>query len=94
MSRIEDLENALKVLVLTPAIRDWLKANDPKALEQAEKALSLKEYTVWILDENQNMVKVGTYRDLIKAMIEMNLHDKYVEIRSDSGQIVDWLEAW
>lgn len=94
MSRIEDLENALKVLVLTPAIRDWLKANDPKALEQAEKALSLKEYTVWILDENQNMVKVGTYRDLIKAMIEMNSHNQYVEIRSDSGQIVDWLEAW
>lgn len=94
MSRIKDLENALKVLVLTPAIRDWLKANDPKALEQAEKALSLKEYTVWILDENQNMVKVGTYRDLIKAMIEMNFHNQYVEIRSDSGQIVDWLEAW
>ena len=31
------LLNALRVLVSTPAIRAWLQANDPKALEQAER---------------------------------------------------------
>ena len=35
-----ELLDALKVLVFTPSIRRWLEENDPKALEQAEKALS------------------------------------------------------
>lgn len=34
---------ALKVIVLTPAIHDWLYLNDPKALEQAQKALRKAE---------------------------------------------------
>lgn len=33
------LENALKVLVLDPRIREFLRVNDPQALLQAEKAL-------------------------------------------------------
>jgi hypothetical protein len=33
------LRNALKVLVLDAKIRAWLEANDPKALEQAMRAL-------------------------------------------------------
>lgn len=38
-----DLYAAVKVLTLTPAIREWLVANDPKALEQAEFALAKAE---------------------------------------------------
>lgn len=37
------LEEALKVLVQTPHIRAYLEANDPKALEQAKKALEFAE---------------------------------------------------
>lgn len=33
--------SALLVLTRDPKIRMWLKDNDPKALEQAEKALTL-----------------------------------------------------
>jgi hypothetical protein len=33
------MTDALNVMVHTPHIREYLKANDPKALEQAEKAL-------------------------------------------------------
>lgn len=36
--------NALKVMVLTPHIRQYLRANDPKALEQAEQAIARAEY--------------------------------------------------
>ncbi len=38
-----DLLNALKVLVLTPHIVAYLKANDPKSLEQLQKAIHRAE---------------------------------------------------
>lgn len=37
------LLNALKVLVLTPHIRRYLKGHDPKAFEQAERAIAAAE---------------------------------------------------
>jgi hypothetical protein len=37
---LEQLRNALKVLVLTKATRDWLLENDPKALAQACTAIA------------------------------------------------------
>jgi hypothetical protein len=37
--RNERLSNALRVLVLSPEIRAFLRNNDPKALEQARQAL-------------------------------------------------------
>jgi hypothetical protein len=36
---VDELWAALKVLTLDPKIRAWLKANDPKALEQADRAV-------------------------------------------------------
>ena len=44
----ELIERALGVIVLTPEIRDWLQANDPKALGQALAALTLE--APWVLD--------------------------------------------
>jgi hypothetical protein len=38
-----DLLDAVNVLRLTPAIRAWLAANDPKALAQADAAAKLAE---------------------------------------------------
>lgn len=38
-----ELSNALAVLIVTPKIRAFLEANDPKALEQAREALGLPE---------------------------------------------------
>jgi len=35
----DKVKNALLVMVLTPGIRRHLQGNDPKALEQAERAL-------------------------------------------------------
>ncbi len=35
--------NALKVIALTPHIRAYLLANDPKALEQVERAIAYAE---------------------------------------------------
>ena len=37
------MEKALKVFLLTPTIRLFLKNTDPKALEQAERALNDQE---------------------------------------------------
>lgn len=37
--RAEQVANALRVMVLTPHIRDYLRDNDPKALKQAREAL-------------------------------------------------------
>ncbi len=93
LSEREKLEKALKVLVLTPAIRDWLKANDPKALEQAKKALKRQTYTIWIRAESGKMEKVATCDNRIEARIMMNRYNSYVELRS-SGKVIDWLEAW
>lgn len=42
------IERALGVMVLTPEIRAWLEANDPKALRQAVLALSVE--APWILE--------------------------------------------
>lgn len=42
MSGVASLTSALKVLVLTPHIRTYLLAHDPKALAQAEHALEGK----------------------------------------------------
>jgi hypothetical protein len=39
----KSMYNALKVITLTPKIKEWLAANDPKALEQVEKAIWLFE---------------------------------------------------
>ena len=46
--KLGELENALAVFVKDPKIREWLKKNDPQALEQAEEALDkpLKENLV------------------------------------------------
>jgi hypothetical protein len=41
-----DLLDAVNVLRLTPAIRAWLAANDPKALAQADAAARLAERDV------------------------------------------------
>jgi hypothetical protein len=38
-TQINKMHAALSVLTLTPHIRDYLKQNDPKALDQALKAL-------------------------------------------------------
>jgi hypothetical protein len=40
MEPITTLADALLVIAKTPAIREWLSANDPKALEQVEIALA------------------------------------------------------
>jgi hypothetical protein len=39
------IEKALAVLVLTDATRNYLAANDPKALEQATRALNGQSFT-------------------------------------------------
>ena len=39
MTTLQQLYNALQVLVLTPHIRAYLEENDPKALEQAKEAI-------------------------------------------------------
>jgi hypothetical protein len=41
LTREEKIERALQVLVLTPGIRGHLQQTDPKALEQAERALGV-----------------------------------------------------
>ena len=41
--------NALAVMVFDPSIRAFLEANDPKALEQAEEALTL--HAIEVADE-------------------------------------------
>lgn len=38
--RIEKLEDALRVLIETPALKKALEALDPMALEQAQRALA------------------------------------------------------
>ena len=38
-SAVDELWAALKVLTLDPKIRAWLKVNDPKALDQADRAV-------------------------------------------------------
>lgn len=38
---VAEMENALKVIVLTPHVRAYLAVMDPKALEQAQQALGL-----------------------------------------------------
>ena len=38
ISRLTVARNALRVIALDPRIRAWLKANDPKALDQVERA--------------------------------------------------------
>jgi orotidine-5'-phosphate decarboxylase len=38
-----DLQRALQVMILTPGIRAHLEATDPKALEQAERAIAKAE---------------------------------------------------
>ena len=42
MSDNRAVEKALKVMVLTPHIREYLEQNDPKALEQAVEALTVE----------------------------------------------------
>jgi hypothetical protein len=44
MTTNEQLIKALKVIVLTPHIREYLLANDLKAFEQARKAIAAAEY--------------------------------------------------
>lgn len=44
MTTNEQLINALKVIVLTPHIRQYLAVNDPNALEQARQAIAAAEY--------------------------------------------------
>ena len=46
------MAKALKVLTVTPHIRQYLKKKDPKALEQAENAL-YKEYDT-LVDQDRN----------------------------------------
>lgn len=43
VNKFHAMEKALKVFLLTPATRQFLKNNDPKALEQAERALNDSE---------------------------------------------------
>ena len=43
--------NALGLLVVKTEIRAWLKANDPKALAQAEAALIVADETILGSDE-------------------------------------------
>ena len=38
-SKMTRMEKALKVIILSPRINEWLAANDPKALEQCGAAL-------------------------------------------------------
>lgn len=38
--RLRKIVNALKVIALDPKIREFLEANDPKALEQVEAAIN------------------------------------------------------
>ena len=39
-TRAERIEDALLVMILNPRLRAYIKANDPKALEQAVEALN------------------------------------------------------
>lgn len=39
IQRIQTKNDALKVIALAPKTRAWLKKNDPKALEQVDRAL-------------------------------------------------------
>jgi hypothetical protein len=43
MTTTQQLTNALKVMILTPHIRQYLLANDPKAFEQARQAIAAAE---------------------------------------------------
>lgn len=44
MNSTEQLANALRVFLFDPATRAYLDANDPKAVEQAERALVAAGY--------------------------------------------------
>jgi len=53
MPTAQALYQALKVLVTTPHVMEYLKANDPKALAQAEYACSLVEPKGGVKEERQ-----------------------------------------
>lgn len=85
--KIEQLENALRVFTSDIRIKEWLKKNDPAALEQAEEALDtpFKELDTFELGENFKdlMEKYGLNENNMDVLLKkFDLTEEFKDIRN------------